>query len=40
MIEFFDWLDEFLTINGGYIGALCMILLMLAVISAIAELEG
>ena len=40
MLEFFDWLDEFLTINGGYIGALCMILLMLAIISAIAELDA
>lgn len=40
MIEFFDWLDEFLTVNGGYIGALCITVLMLAVIGAIAELDA
>ena len=40
MIELFDWLDEFLTVNGGYIGALCITVLMLAVIGAIAELNA
>lgn len=39
MIEFFDWLDAFLNNNAGTIGALLAMLLILTVISAIAELS-
>ena len=39
MLEFFDWLDAFLTTNAGTIGALLAMLLILTVISAIAELS-
>ena len=39
MIEFFDWLDAFLTTNAGAIGAMLAMLLILAIVSAIAELS-
>ncbi len=40
MIELFDWLDLFLSQNSGAIGATLALMLMLAIIGAIAEMEG
>ena len=40
MIEFFDWLDLFIEANQGFIGALFVSILALAIIGAIAEMES
>ena len=40
MTNFFDWLDLFIEANQGYIGALFVSILALAVIGAIAELDA
>ena len=40
MTEFFDWLDLFIEANQGYIGALFVSILALAIIGAIAEMES
>lgn len=40
MIEAFNWLDAFLVDNGNILAATLAIVAMLAIIGAIAELEG
>lgn len=40
MTVFFDWLDLFIEANQGFIGALFVSILALAIIGAIAEMEG
>ena len=40
MSAYFDWLDLFIEANQGYIGALFVSILALAIIGAIAEMES
>ena len=40
MTQFFDWFDQLLATNAGTFGAMLALLLMLAIIGAIAELDA